>query len=62
MVLTVCSMYKLKHSYFLFCSVELQKFIEEKSNELAKKTEELKARSPQAQRREYNIHLILIRF
>lgn len=40
---------------FCFCSAELQKLIDEKNNELAKKTEELKARSVQPQRREWNM-------
>ena len=37
---------------FVFFSAELQKIIDEKNNELTKKTEELKARSTQPQRRE----------
>lgn len=38
--------------WFCFCSAELEKIIEGKNNELANKTEELKERSAQPQRRE----------
>ena len=38
--------------FIVFHFAELQKIIDAKTNELAKKTEELKARSAQPQRRE----------
>lgn len=39
---------------FCLCFAELQKAIDDKSKELAAKEDELKNRSPQAQRREQN--------
>lgn len=44
-------MKRLQHS-FVFIFAELEKIIRVKNNELASKTEELKARSSQADKRE----------